>query len=289
MEPVLFRLAFAVMAVLLVVLVTQVGAQTSEIEATAPGAPRNLEVTVSSQDSEKLFVSWDAPASDGGSPITGYKIQYKLSHRGTFDHEVAVSSSLAGLPRRVAQVNNGSGREHTVRVVATNAAGDGLPSAEVTATPLTPVGHLRVFIEKEIVEKYGAAHPWLRKAWEHMNRPSFSLSVVSQVPGGSAAFVSKNCGHYSDSLFWCTVDWMIVGRDFATNVSTITHEMAHVYTLANGLASNPGPLGAAHVYFDRLNLGSSCRASELYADIMAMTVLPNARRAYWPSTLPPLN
>ena len=120
----------------------QVRAQTSDVQATAPGAPRNLEVTVSTQDSDKLFVSWEAPASDGGSPITGYKIQYKLNDDDTFDHEVAVSSDLAGLPRSVAQVINGSGREHAVRVVATNAAGDGLPSAEVTATPIGSSPHL---------------------------------------------------------------------------------------------------------------------------------------------------
>ena len=62
------------------------------------------------------------------------------------------------------------------------------PSAEATATPLTPVGHLRVFIEKDIVEKHGAAHPWLRKAWEYMNRPGFQLSGYScssdpRIPG----------------------------------------------------------------------------------------------------------
>ena len=145
--------------------VTQTRAEAPGVEANLPGAPRNLEVTVSRQEAEKLFVSWQAPASDGGSPITGYKIQYKLSDEETFDHEVAVSLDLSALPHKVTQVNNGSGREHTVRVVATNTAGDGPPSEEITATPLTLTGHLRAFIKKDIVERYGAAHPWLRKTW----------------------------------------------------------------------------------------------------------------------------
>ena len=145
------RAAFSVMTVVFAALTAafatfaagQLHAQTSDVQAAVPGGPRNLAVTVSSQDSEKLLVSWETPASDGGSAITGYKIQYKLSDGATFDHELAVSSDLAGLPRRVAQVTNGSGREHTVRVVATNAVGDGPPSAEATATPLTPVGQGR--------------------------------------------------------------------------------------------------------------------------------------------------
>ena len=282
------RAAFSTMTVVFAVLTAaiatfaagQVHAQTSDVQATVPGAPRNLEVTVSAQDSENLSVSWEAPASDGGSAITGYKIQYKLSDGATFDHELAVSSDLAGLPRRVAQVTNGSGREHTVRVVATNAAGDGPHSVEVTATPLTPVGHLRAFVEKDIVQKYGAAHPWLRAAWEHMNRPGFNLQVYRH-PGGHSGFVVPNCGVYVDRLWSCSVDNMAIDPDSTTSAAVITHEMAHVYTLTNGLASNPSPLGAAHVYFNRLNLGSSCPANELYADILKMTVLPNDRMSYW--------
>ncbi len=283
------RAAFSVMTVVFAALTAafatfaagQLHAQTSDVQAAVPGGPRNLAVTVSSQDSEKLLVSWETPASDGGSAITGYKIQYKLSDGATFDHELAVSSDLAGLPRRVAQVTNGSGREHTVRVVATNAVGDGPPSAEATATPLTPVGHLRVFIKKEIVEKYGAAHPWLGKAWQHMNRPGFNLSVAQGMRW--AGTVGTRCHRVLDSLSLCKSSTMAIHPNHARSASVITHEMAHVYTLTNGLASIPGPLGVAHVYFDRLNLGSSCPAEELYADIVTKTVLPQAGLGYWTS------
>ena len=252
----------------------------TESPATAsglPGAPQNLNVAISRQEAEKLFVSWEAPASDGGSQITGYKIQYKLSDEETFDHEVAVSSDLSALPHSVAQVNNGAGKEHTVRVVATNTAGDGPPSEEITATPLTLTGHLRAFIKKDIVERYGAAHPWLRKTWEHMNRPGFDLSVRSGVGAFTHVFVTCE---FVDELWSCREGNVHVNPFHDTSVGVILHEMAHVYTLSNGLASNPGPLGVARVYFNRVNLGGNCRDFELYADILAKTVVPDYR-SYW--------
>ena len=274
-----------------------VTSETPAAEASVPGMPRNLEVTVSAQYPEKLLVSWAVPSSDGGSLITGYKIQYKLSEGATFDHEVAVSSSLTGLPtglpRSVAQVANGSGREHTVRVVATNAVGDGPPSAEDTATPLTPVGHLRAFIEKDIVGTYGAANPWVRKAWEYMSGPGFRLSVANPtIPGGlgqltANGMVTSSCSQGSGYLMSCRTTGMVIHPDASTSARVIVHEMAHVYTNNNGLAANPAPLGVAHVYLDRLRLAAPgnawCRSNELAADLLTISVLPDVRTTYWHS------
>ena len=246
--------------------------------ASLSGAPRNLRVEVSTHHT-RLNVSWEAPASDGDSQITGYKIQYKESTDDIFRYEVVVSSDLSILPHNVTlRVHNG--REYTVRVVATNAFGDGPPSEEASATPLTWANHLRVFIEKDIVETYEAAHPWLRKAWAHINRPGFVISVPSNSAFGGQ--VGTSCGSGTgDTLASCRAVRMSIRRGNDTSVPIIVHEMAHVYTLANGLASSPGPLGVAHVYFEGLNLGSECRAEELYADILTTSVLPNEPTSYW--------
>ena len=42
--------------------------------------PTNLSVTA--VGSGKLTVSWQEPLADGGSPIEGYKIQWKTRHAG---------------------------------------------------------------------------------------------------------------------------------------------------------------------------------------------------------------
>ena len=48
---------------------------TVAVAATVPGAPEHL--TVSPHDAGALDLSWQAPESNGGSPVTGYKVQYR--------------------------------------------------------------------------------------------------------------------------------------------------------------------------------------------------------------------
>ena len=63
--------------------------------------------------------------------------------------------------------------------------------------------------------------------------------------------------------------------------STLLHELAHIHTLANGVAANPIPLGLAHLYF----LNSTCGTAppyELYADVVALATLGTMRNGgYW--------
>ena len=169
-----------------------------------------------------------------------------------------------------------------------------MTSAE--AAPLSPVGHLRVFIEKDIVETYEAAHPWLRKAWEYMNRPGFELSVRRPTLGGGSVVIGGGSTEYggavrsvcsggggSSSPMSCISTGMEIHLDASTSAPVIVHEMAHVYTHNNGLVSSPAPLGVAHVYLDRLSLAARCHPNELVADLLTMTVLPDVRTSYWHS------
>ena len=77
-----------------------------------------------------------------------------------------------------------------------------------------------------------------------------------------------------------------VGR--ITPIKSMTHELAHVYTLANGVTATPGPLAVAHLYFSSLTtpfgLGDpSCGFIELYADVLMILTLDIAPGAtgYW--------
>ena len=104
-------------------------------ETAAPDAPRSL--NVSPDDTGTLDVSWEAPASDGGSDITGYRVQWKS---GSEDYDGSAGSTRqaeitdpASLTHTITGLTDGV--EYTVRVIAVNDVGDGPPSDEATGTP----------------------------------------------------------------------------------------------------------------------------------------------------------
>ena len=108
---------------------------TESVAAVVPGAPRQLAVA-SLEDAELLLaLLWTAPESDGGSAITGYKVQWKSGseeYDGTESStRQAVVTDLEKLTYRIAGVT--AGVEYTVRVMAVNDAGDGA-AAEDKAT-----------------------------------------------------------------------------------------------------------------------------------------------------------
>ena len=110
---------------------------TAAVEATAPDAPRNLSIAAPDGKEGLLEVSWQAPGSDGGSAVAGYKVQWRS---GSEDYDgtaastrQAVVTDLAGLTHTITGLTNGVA--YTVRVIATNGVGDGAATAAVTGTP----------------------------------------------------------------------------------------------------------------------------------------------------------
>ena len=123
-------------------------AETGAVAPTTPAPPQNLNVSL--HGTGELDLSWEAPISDligeingkgthgdGGSDITGYKVQWKS---GSEDYDGSAGST------RQAEITDPASRTHTitgltdgveytVRVIAVNDAGDGPPSDEATGTP----------------------------------------------------------------------------------------------------------------------------------------------------------
>ena len=92
-----------------------------------PGPPLNLKVPT--DENEELSLSWDAPASDGGSAVTEYKVRWKSGSEEYHPSREAVGERLSHTVR-----NLDNGVEYTVQVVAVNRVGEG-EATEITATP----------------------------------------------------------------------------------------------------------------------------------------------------------
>ena len=100
--------------------------------AAVPGAPRSLRVQTAGTG--ELAATWQAPQSNGGADVTGYRVQWKLA-TGSWHTEADVSSATTtGTSYTITSLSLDTG--YAVRVIATNRVGDGPPSAERTETAL---------------------------------------------------------------------------------------------------------------------------------------------------------
>ena len=101
---------------------------TAAVVATVPGVPSSVEVERG--DTGELDVAWEAPVSNGGSDVTGYTVQWKEA-TDSWDTPADVSeATTTDTSYTISSLSLGT--EYTVRVMATNSAGDGPASAEVT-------------------------------------------------------------------------------------------------------------------------------------------------------------
>ena len=104
---------------------------TVAVAPTVPGAPGILSVSVN--DTGKLDVSWDAPDSNGGSAVTGYKVQWKESS-DSWDTPAEVSeTTVTGTSHTATGLTDGV--EYTFRVFAVNTVGDSSASDDASGTP----------------------------------------------------------------------------------------------------------------------------------------------------------
>ena len=94
--------------------------------ATPPGVPGNVSALGAT---EQALVSWSEPSSNGGSPITGYKITPFIGASAQKPVEVAGNATSATIPGLT------DGTAYTFSVAAVNGVGTGSPATSNAATP----------------------------------------------------------------------------------------------------------------------------------------------------------
>ncbi len=100
---------------------------------TKPGKTRAVNVTF--EGDGQFSIGWTQPENDGGSPITGYQVQWKSGSQ-SFGGDPSREDTTGASPRTYVVTGLTNGTAYTVRVIAVNAVGDGPPSDEQTATPV---------------------------------------------------------------------------------------------------------------------------------------------------------
>ena len=139
---------------------------------------------------------------------------------------------------------------------------------------LTARNALSVHIKQEIVDKYAADNPWLLETWNYTNRESFEYHLGS--PGGAvwrAPFTEEDAGGtlIKMAVYRLSTDENCIKDPYCQRV--LVHEMAHIYTLANGVSDNPGPLAIGHLYFNHFDeAGPGCPSTEFYAEVAQLLV-----------------
>jgi PKD repeat protein len=103
--------------------------------ATVPGAPTGL---VATAGNAQVSLRWAAPASNGGSAITSYKV-YRGTTAGT--ETLLTAGGCSGVTAfSCTDTGLANGQAYFYKVAAANAVGTGAQSVEVSATPTVPTG-----------------------------------------------------------------------------------------------------------------------------------------------------
>lgn len=98
---------------------------------TVPSVPLTLTATPSSQT---VALAWSLPASDGGSAITDYKIEYTSNNNTAW----TVFAHTASTARTANITGLSNGIQYSFRISAVNAVGIGTATTPILATPVAP-------------------------------------------------------------------------------------------------------------------------------------------------------
>jgi hypothetical protein len=113
--------------------------------AVPPSAPKDPAAAAGPQ---RATVTWAAPDTDGGSPVTGYRVTASPGGASVVAAGTARTATVTGLT---------DGTAYTFTVTATNAAGEGPPARATEAVRPAPVAPTALTASAPAVVTYGTA------------------------------------------------------------------------------------------------------------------------------------
>ena len=180
---------------------------------TKPGKTRSVDA--STTESGTLFITWQAPDSDGGSAITGYKVQWKSgtqSFGGDPSREHTTGDSIPNY--LITGLTNGT--EYTVRVIAVNAVGDGPPSDTTTGTPVGPP-------DAPPNVQAGSGHQQLTVSWGAPNDGGSAITEYTlQWKSGGQSFTSTRQRTIAGTSRTDTIPSLTNGTEYTVRVRATT-------------------------------------------------------------------
>ena len=111
------------------------GSLSNELWATPATVPAAPALTAATAGNNQVALAWSAPAPNGGSPVTGYRV-----YRGTTSGVVTLLAAPIGTGTTYLDLTATNGTTYFYKVAALNFLGEGAPSNELSATPATLPG-----------------------------------------------------------------------------------------------------------------------------------------------------
>src|SRR5216684_3557915 len=189
--------------------------EASATPATLPSAPQNL---VASAGNGSVSLSWTAPASNGGAPVTSYNVLRST----TSGAETALSSGVTGTTYTDSSALNGT--TYFYKVTAVNSAGPGAASNEASATP--------------------TAAPTVPSAPQNLTASAGNASVLlswaAPASNGGAPVGSYNVWRSTSSGTESLLTSGVVGTSYTD--SSALNGITYFYKVAAVNSVGPGPL-----------------------------------------------
>ena len=141
------------------------------------------------------------------------------------------------------------------------------PSDQTGAQPefITEENDVSRWIKRGLIDEYGEKWPWLKEVWDYTNREDFRYLIASYPSAGISGLRPAQTGDVFNLKKGTGLTITIYELDNPSLLDILVHELAHIYTLSHGAASNPEPMAIAYLYFDQL-AQNACLPWELYAE-----------------------